>query len=287
MRNFLLTVICVIISGGLYAQSSGYLYIESDPPRDFYLRTRDSLFTSSPGGYLILAPLGAVTGDIIVGFPGRQQAAFVFTVKDTTVEKGLLLKDMQAEGWRLIDWQKNEPMNVRRLGRQENEQSTMIRRSDPFALRLSQVVNDTAILYYSAVEKQAVTATRKGTDNDQAMSEIKKSPVTTGKEPKIPDTLSTPAEKSRENQVDSTVLVKPGATKKKGTVVTPAAAGLKGNVRTLGKKDMGKSWKLIFEVTEGTIKDTILVEIDKKAIPAPQKGKPATPKAKPVPKKTK
>jgi len=128
------------------AQEPGYLYIEAEPSRPFYLRTRDSLYSSSQGNYLILAPLRKMVGEVIVGFPGSS-AAFSFTIKDTTAEQGLLLRDLKEEGWRLVDFRRNELLNVRRLGRQANELATMTRRNDAFALRLSQVVNDSIILY--------------------------------------------------------------------------------------------------------------------------------------------
>ncbi|ULQ52867.1 hypothetical protein [Flavihumibacter fluvii] len=148
MRYFLpFLLAATLFSGAALAQSSGYLYIESEPSRPFYLRTRDSLYSSAAGNYLILAPLKNVTGEIIVGFPGSQ-AAFSFTLKDTSLEQGLILRDQKEEGWRLYDFRKNELVNVRRMGRQANELNAMVRRNDAFAVRLSQVVNDSIILYY-------------------------------------------------------------------------------------------------------------------------------------------
>jgi hypothetical protein len=154
MRYFLsLLLVGWLFPGRVSAQASGYIYIESQPSRPFYLRTHDSLYVSSQGNYLILAPLGNMLGDVIVGFPGQQQAALLFSIKDTSVEQGLLLRDQGDEGWRLYDWQKEELVNVRRMGRQASDLKGLVRRSDPFAMRLSQVVNDTIILY----EQPAVT----------------------------------------------------------------------------------------------------------------------------------
>jgi hypothetical protein len=148
MRNqVLLLLLTIFFTGVVRAQSGGYLYIESEPSRPFYIRTHDSLYSSSPGNYIILAPLRKMTGEIIVGFPGAA-AAFSFTLKDTTTEQGLILRDLREEGWRLYDFRKNELINVRRLGRQANELNGLVRRNDAFALRLSQVVNDSIILYY-------------------------------------------------------------------------------------------------------------------------------------------
>lgn len=148
MRNhilFLLLIVFFTCTGEV--QSQGFLYIEAEPSRPFYIRTHDSLYSSSTGNYIILAPLRKMAGEIIVGFPGAS-AAFSFTLKDTTAEQGLILRDLREEGWRLYDFRKNELINVRRLGRQANELNGMVRRNDAFAIRLSQVVNDSIILYY-------------------------------------------------------------------------------------------------------------------------------------------
>lgn len=152
MKYLLLFLGAYLYSGLARGQNPAFIYMESEPSRPFYLRTADSLYTSSPGNYLILAPLGRLKGDIIVGFPGKQQAAFVFTLPDTVTDRGLVLRDMQEQGWRLVDWRKNEPLFTRRLGRQEDEFAGMYRRSDAFALRLSQVVNDSSILFYTLVK---------------------------------------------------------------------------------------------------------------------------------------
>jgi len=155
MRYFLPILLAVLLlAGPAVAQSSGYLYIESEPSRPFYLRTHDSLYSSSNGNYLILAPLRNMVGEIIVGFPGSP-AALSFMLKDTSAEQGLILRDLKEEGWRLYDFQKNELVNVRRLGRQASELKGLARRNDAFAVRLSQVVNDSIILYYNpAIQPQ-------------------------------------------------------------------------------------------------------------------------------------
>ena len=158
MKYLLMLLGVYLFSGPALAQTPAYIYMESEPSRPFYLRTADSLYSSAPGNYLILAPLGRLKGEIIVGFPGKQQAAFVFTLPDTVTDRGLVLRDMQDQGWRLVDWRKNEPLFTRRLGRQEDEFAGMYRRSDAFALRLSQVVNDSSILFYTQVRPGTVEA---------------------------------------------------------------------------------------------------------------------------------
>lgn len=140
---------------GLRAQDGGYLYLESDPSLPFYIRTSDSLVLSSPGNFLILAPLRHWTGDIVVGLQGQPQPVFQFAIKDTLVEAAYLLKN-STDGWRLIDVQKNENVTIRRLGRNEQQFANLMKRSDAFALRLSQAVNDSSILYHQPYRGNAL-----------------------------------------------------------------------------------------------------------------------------------
>ncbi len=131
------------------AQESGFLYLEAENSQPFYVRSRDSLYLSAPQGFLILAPLTGIKGELVLGFPGQAAAAFVFTIPKTDLEAGWLLRNKEGEGWRLYDYRLDELVNIRRLGKAENRYKGMQKRTDAFALQLARLVNDTAILYYT------------------------------------------------------------------------------------------------------------------------------------------
>jgi tRNA pseudouridine38-40 synthase len=137
---FLLPVL--VVNG----QTGGYLYLETDPAIPFYLRTVDSVYSSGRNSYLILAPLDRIAGDIIVGFPGRDQAAIEFAVKDSAAEQGVFLRKDAQGGWRLVDMQTGADLPSRRLG-VAIDLAGWHKRTDEFALRLSRVMNDTLLLY--------------------------------------------------------------------------------------------------------------------------------------------
>ncbi|MFD2524182.1 hypothetical protein ACFSQD_00040 [Flavihumibacter stibioxidans] len=297
--KYLLLILGVFFYPGIaMPQSSGFIYIESEPSRPFYLRTLDSLYVSSSGNYIILAPLGQLKGDIIVGFPGRQQAAFVFTLPDTTTDRGLVLRDMRQEGWRLVDWRNNEPLITRRLGRQEDEYAGMYRRSDAFAVRLSQVVNDSSVLFYSKavvrknetalskteagiVEKTAIggprpiAETRKVQPGSELSGQAEiAAPIKSGN---ADTALSGELVKSNTEAVPLNSIVTAGTQAKDSTgkadmhlkpVGALPGAGESGKkdltpVRLISRKDTGKTWVLVYEVREGNTIDRVEVEIDK------------------------
>lgn len=132
---------------GAFAQGSGYILLQTEPSQPFYVRTADSLYHSAEGNYLVLAPLRGIK-DVIIGLHGGQYPLAVFTITDSSMEAGLVLRNTGEEGWRLLNWQTNEMIKIRRPGREESERGQMQRRSDAFAIRLAQAVNDDAILYY-------------------------------------------------------------------------------------------------------------------------------------------
>ncbi len=160
MRILYVLLIAVLNVLGLKAQNTGFVYIESEDAQPFYIRSRDSLYLSAPEGYIILAPLKNLKGELILGFPGKAAAAFVFTISSPEVDKGWLLRDMKKEGWRLYDIRKDELVPIRRLGSGSNPFQGMHKRNDAFAYRLSQVVNDSAVLYYNPPPKPVIPAVR-------------------------------------------------------------------------------------------------------------------------------
>ena len=148
MRTCLFLLYCLCCAGSIHAQHTGFVYIESENGQPFYIRTRDSLYHSAPEGFMLLASLHKLKGDLILGFPGQTAAAFVFTMPATDMDKGWVLKDMKQEGWRLYDSKLDELVPTRRLGSKTDPYQGMLKRTDAFAVRLSQVVNDSAVLYY-------------------------------------------------------------------------------------------------------------------------------------------
>lgn len=155
MMRFILVWLPVLgcYSQGM-AQGGGFILLQTEPSQPFFVRMGDSLYHSSKGNYLILAPI-IETGTIIVGLQGQRTPVAVFTVADSTMETSLVLKDQGLAGWRLINMQTNEMLNIRRPGQGELYDDRMTKRSDAFAKRLSLVVDDEAILFQRSSESKS------------------------------------------------------------------------------------------------------------------------------------
>jgi len=162
MKRVLLIVIMCCSFLGLTAQDGGFIYIETEPSRPFFVRTRDSIYRSSEGNFLLLAPLTKNVGEIVLGFPGSKRGVLSFKLTDTTSVLGLILKEQPGEGWRLVDGTNGAPLGTRRLSREEDDLAGMNKRSDSFAIRLSQVMNDSTVLFYRSSGIATPVAPRKG-----------------------------------------------------------------------------------------------------------------------------
>jgi hypothetical protein len=212
MRLFSFFLAFCLLVNTLMAQDSGYLYIESENSQPFYIRTQDSLYMSAPEGYLILAPLKQIKGDLILGFPGQAAAAFVFSIGSSSWEKGFVLRDMKQEGWRLYDYKEEEMVNIRRLGKTEDRYVGMRKRTDPFAMRLAQLVNDTAVLYYRPLDPSVAGASKKApTPSRDTIAIAKTSPAV--------DTITLDKAPAK----DTLTLAKASVSKDTATVMKAAA----------------------------------------------------------------
>lgn len=148
MRYWLnLLAFLLLASPMVTGQSGGYLYMETDPAVPFYLRTNDSVYSSGRNSYLILAPLLSGMGEIVVGFPGGDQAVIGFTIQDSVAEQGIILQRDEGGGWRLVEMQTGATLPAVKLGVGAMGLERQHRRTDEFALRLARVMNDSLILY--------------------------------------------------------------------------------------------------------------------------------------------
>lgn len=127
-----------------FAQEQYYIYIDSEQKAGFYLHHRDTII-SSKGGYLILPSLQKGNYEFRIGLQrDKKQYVFsidiqhkdrAFTIKES--ENGLSLHDLTA-GVTIL------PSRV--IGGNLQDISTSMR-TDPYAVLLANVVNDSAVLY--------------------------------------------------------------------------------------------------------------------------------------------
>lgn len=88
------------------AQTSHFIYIQSDNKQPFYIKLNNKVQSSSSYGYIILSKLPQGKVNFVVGFPKDEFPEQTFScIIDKDKDKGYLLKMFEGKGWALYDLQ--------------------------------------------------------------------------------------------------------------------------------------------------------------------------------------
>ena len=101
----LIGLLSVSAKAQLNVQSKFFVYFQTEPVKEFYIKINNQTIKANSSGYLILPQINNGTYKLIVGFPDKsapeQFFAFIVDGKD----KGYLIKNFGADGWGLFDLQ--------------------------------------------------------------------------------------------------------------------------------------------------------------------------------------
>jgi hypothetical protein len=151
-----LLIIMVLLAGKLCAQNY-FVFLSTEDRQPFYVRLDSTMFSSSPDGHLILAPLRDSTYQLTIGFPGEttSEQRYVFSIRAKDQE--FQLKKRGDAGWGLFDQQANEWLTPEaKAGKTVRPRLPGIRKDDAFSRMMADVVGDTAVLYNTYAMEQAL-----------------------------------------------------------------------------------------------------------------------------------
>jgi hypothetical protein len=129
-----------------FSQQPYFIYIQSEERQPFYVRLDERIYSSSTSGYLILSNLEDRNYNFLLGFPKNVYPEQRFQVSTNKKDKGFLLKQVGEKSWQLVNLQSQSVINNTSTVAANTELSGE-RKTDPFSVMLSNVVNDSAILY--------------------------------------------------------------------------------------------------------------------------------------------
>ncbi len=147
MKKTVFLSVLLWCSLSLFSQQSYYLFIQSDKNVPFYIRTNDTIFSSSSFGHLVISGLKDSTYTLFIGMAGNQNKESVFPVKIAGKDRGFDFKNLPADGWILFDWQSMEIIKSRNAGNPGGSSHSDPPRTDPFSKLMAGVVNDSSVLY--------------------------------------------------------------------------------------------------------------------------------------------
>ncbi len=156
------TLLLICISFSAFSQQSYFILIEEEKSQPFYIRMDERTFSSSPIGHLILPQLKDSSYRFFIGFPKNQIPEQEFIVKMNRKDHGFQLKNLGQKGWALFDLQSLELiLPVPKQNGLSNVGYSLVRKYDGFAKLMSEVVNDTAVLYGIVYDKPVETIVKK------------------------------------------------------------------------------------------------------------------------------
>jgi hypothetical protein len=143
---------------GGFAQKDYFIYIQADNNQPFYVLMDGKTFSSTDHGYIILSGLQAQAYQFVIGFPKNAFPEQNFILNVYNKDAGYQLKNFGIKGWGLSNYQTEEAT----MNRNSETNTSMLsgtRKTDNFSVLLSNVVNDTSILYDRAAPQTAVAQT--------------------------------------------------------------------------------------------------------------------------------
>ena len=153
MKAVFLSLLLVLYLAG-FSQREYFIFIQSDNEQQFYLQLGDKTFSSSSIGHVIISKLADSIYTLNIGFPKEQYPARQFIVRINKKDRGFQLKNMGQKGWALFNLQTMELLYpVQKETGLSQSGYSLIKKNDEFTRLMSQVVNDTAVLYSLVYDK--------------------------------------------------------------------------------------------------------------------------------------
>ncbi len=157
------TILIFLCAGfSAFSQKDYFVYIQSDNRQPFYVSMDGKTRSSSEGGYIILSNLKAQAYQFAVGFPKNAFPEQTFVVNINNKDAGFQLKNFLEKGWGLFNMQTLDVV-MNRNNEAANPIATTVtgeKKTDAFSSLLSNVVNDSSILYQNKPEPKTVAVTQ-------------------------------------------------------------------------------------------------------------------------------
>lgn len=154
-----LAILLSLLTGlSAFSQKDYFIYIQTDNNQPFYVLMDGKTYSSSDHGYIILSGLQGQAYQFVIGFPKNVFPEQNFILNVFNKDAGYELKNFADKGWGLVNYQ-TEEATMNRNSERGNSMLSGTRKTDNFSLLLSNVVNDTSILYESVIPQTAVAQT--------------------------------------------------------------------------------------------------------------------------------
>ncbi len=261
MKYLVASVILFFCTLQTFGQQEYFIYLQTENSQAFYVRIKNTVYSSTASGFLILSKLPDSTTSVTIGFAKNVYPEQQFNIPLNHKDAGYLVKNFSDKGFGLFNLQTLAViMNSNPPEEKKSPEITGNRKTDPFSLLLANAVNDTAVLYTVNRPKKPApspaVAEKKNDTAAVAVNEIAHHDSTAVAKKPLPQTDST---FTKQIKRDSTIarVVNANATKK------DTASHAPGSVVKTGVKDKNTVVKTPPAVTGKNVskekKDSIIV----------------------------
>jgi len=150
------------LSIATYAQQLHFIYIQADNKQPFSVALNGKYYSSSSIGYIILPKLTDGTYTLAINFAKNSYPEQTFTVNIAGKDYGYALKNFDAKGWGLFNFQTTDVVMNNTAAPQENMQDTVTTNTSVFGNMLADVVNDKSINTLSNTDTVTTTVDKNG-----------------------------------------------------------------------------------------------------------------------------
>jgi len=198
--KFALGCLLLCLSAAGFSQRQYFVLIESETRQPIYVRIGETIYNSSSIGHVIIPALSDSVYVMEIGQASDQSASNQFTIRINKKDHGYQLKKLSDKGWVLFNFQTMEIVYPAKKDGLAQSGYSLIKRDDGFAKLLSQVVNDTAVLYsivYQKPVEPVVKAETKAAAIDSSPGNKEEAAITKKEDaplPKKEETIKEPVE---------------------------------------------------------------------------------------------
>lgn len=155
MKYLVVSIVLFFCTLQTFGQQEYFIYLQTENNQAFYLRAKDTVYSSTASGYLILSKLQDSTRTVTIGFAKNAYHEQQFNIPANKKDAGYLIKNFGDKGWGLFNLQTLAViMSSTPPEEKKSPEITGERKNDPFSMLLANAVNDTAVLYVAARPKK-------------------------------------------------------------------------------------------------------------------------------------
>ncbi|HYJ36974.1 MAG TPA: DUF4476 domain-containing protein [Chitinophagaceae bacterium] len=243
MKTVLASIFLIFSLAG-FSQRQYFILVESENRQPIYVRVGETTYHSSSIGHVIISGMTDSVYTLEVGFPKDQFPSHQFVVKINRKDHGYQLKNLPDKGWVLFNFQTMELLQPVKKDGMAQAGYSLIKRNDGFAKLLSQVVNDTAVLYSLVYDKPV----------EKVVKSEAKPPV---------ETIPKPDTKALDEPATKTDIKPPAAAVAKIETKPPPETSVKTEAKTVVDSPISKKGEVLREPDESPKQARNLVVINK------------------------